>query len=82
MSNSALPSLPPPYLPGDHAQWITNGHYIYVIIRTNRMEGPQGFEYIVGAPPFSTSDMVMSRAREENLRVFAREESSSRDQDT
>ncbi|KAF5871511.1 uncharacterized protein Bfra_008030 [Botrytis fragariae] len=81
MSNSALPSILPPYLPGDHAQWTTNGNYLYVIIRTNRIEGTQGFEYMVGPPPFSTSEMVMSRAREEDLKVFIRNKSSSGDQE-
>ena len=72
MSHSVLPSIPPPYLPGDHAQWNTNRNYIYVIIQSDRIEGVEGFEYMVGPPPFSTSQMPISRAREEDLSVFAR----------
>ncbi|KAF7921882.1 uncharacterized protein EAE97_011173 [Botrytis byssoidea] len=72
MSNSAPPVISPPYLPGDHAQWTTNGNYLYVIVQSTRMEGTHGFEYMVRPPQHSTSDRVMSRAREEDLRVFAR----------
>lgn len=76
MSNGAPPIIDPPYLPGDHAEWTTNGNHLYVIVQTTRIEGTHGFEYTVRPTQFSTRDRVMSRAREEDLWVFARNNSS------